>query len=116
MRTCVGCRRQAGQDELVRVRRRPDGTLAGRPYTAWSGAWLCAGSLGCVQRAARRNALTRALRAPVSPEAVLALGQDGSDDRRDRARSNRADLRFVRGWTAVVWPAGRSAPKTPLKD
>ena len=46
-------------------------TLPGR------GAWLCAGSPACLQRAARRGALSRALRAPVSAEAVLALGWEG---------------------------------------
>ena len=46
-------------------------TLPGR------GAWLCAGSPSCLHRAARRGALSRALRAPVSAEAVLALGWEG---------------------------------------
>ena len=76
-RTCVGCRRRAGQDELVRVVRTPEGSLEVGRTLPGRGAWLCAGSLLCVQRAAQRKALSRALRAPVSPEAVLALGQVG---------------------------------------
>ena len=75
-RTCVGCGRRAGPDALVRVVLTPVGTLATSRTLPGRGAWLCAGSLRCVQRAAQRNALSRALRAPVSPEAVLALGQD----------------------------------------
>ena len=37
------------------------------------GAWLCAGSSACVDLAARRNAFSRALRAPVGPDAISAL-------------------------------------------
>ena len=55
---------------------RPEGSLQVGRTLPGRGAWLCAGSLRCVQRAAQRNALSRALRAPVSPEAVLALGQE----------------------------------------
>ena len=76
IRTCVGCRRQAGQDELYRVVRGTDGSLLVGRTLPGRGAWLCAGSLRCVQRAADRNALSRALRAPVSPDVVLALSQD----------------------------------------
>ena len=43
-------------------------TLPGR------GAWLCAGSPACLQRAARRGTLARALRASVTPDQVLDLG------------------------------------------
>ncbi|MEQ1786080.1 MAG: YlxR family protein, partial [Acidimicrobiales bacterium] len=63
-RTCVGCRRRAGQAELVRVVLGPDGSLLVGRTLPGRGAWLCAGSLRCVQRAAQRNALTRALAAP----------------------------------------------------
>jgi predicted RNA-binding protein YlxR (DUF448 family) len=76
-RTCVGCRRKAGQDELVRVVRRSDGTLRAGRTLPGRGAWLCAESPSCLQRAARRGALSRALRAPVSSEAVLARGWEG---------------------------------------
>jgi predicted RNA-binding protein YlxR (DUF448 family) len=59
--------------ELVRIARTPEGSLALSRTLPGRGAWLCAGSLECLQLAARRNAVSRALRAPVSPEAVRAL-------------------------------------------
>ncbi|MDQ3680695.1 MAG: YlxR family protein [Actinomycetota bacterium] len=37
------------------------------------GAWLCAGSPACVDLAERRSAFSRALRAPVSPDAISTL-------------------------------------------
>ena len=79
VRTCVGCRRRGPQDELIRVVRRPDGTVQAGRTLPGRGAWLCAGSPACLQRAARRGALARALRAPVSAEAVLARGWEGLD-------------------------------------
>ncbi len=72
-RTCVGCRRLAAPDELVRVVLGPEGTLRVGRTLPGRGAWLCAESPRCVQQAARRNAFSRALRAPVSPDVVLAL-------------------------------------------
>jgi predicted RNA-binding protein YlxR (DUF448 family) len=41
------------------------------------GAWLCADSPACLQRAARRGALSRAMRASVNAEEVLARGWEG---------------------------------------
>ncbi|MGK2948009.1 MAG: YlxR family protein [Acidimicrobiales bacterium] len=73
----MGCRRRAPAGELVRVVRDPDGSLQIGRTLAGRGAWLCAGSPRCVQRASQRNAFSKALRAPVSPEAVQAL-QPGS--------------------------------------
>ena len=72
-RTCVGCRRVAPRRELVRFVAGPDGPVegAGRPGR---GAWLCPDP-DCLERAARRGALARALRiepATVAP-AVPAL-------------------------------------------
>jgi uncharacterized protein len=69
----VGCRRKAPADELVRVVRRPDGTLAVGRALPGRGAWLCAGSPGCAERAERRRAFDRALRTTVAPMAVAAL-------------------------------------------
>jgi len=61
----------------VRVVRTPDGSLlVGRNHPG-RGAWLCIGSVDCLHQAAKRNALSRALRAPVTPEAVMALGRAG---------------------------------------
>jgi len=75
-RTCVGCRRRAGIDELVRIVRLPDGSLRIGRTLPGRGAWLCAGSLECLNQAAQRNAFSRALRSPVSSDDVLALGPE----------------------------------------
>ena len=70
---CVGCRRTATPDHLVRVVRGAEGTLVIGRTLPGRGAWICADSPQCVQQAARRNAFSKALRAPVSPDVVLAL-------------------------------------------
>ena len=51
----------------------PGGGLAEGRARPGRGAWLCAGSVACVDVAARRRAFSRALRAEVSPEAVASL-------------------------------------------
>jgi len=72
VRTCVGCRRKASPEELVRVVRDAEGrVLLGRSLPG-RGAWLCAGSVACLDRAARRG-LARALRGEVDPASVRAL-------------------------------------------
>ena len=65
-RTCVGCRHKSGPSRLVRVARRPDGSLATGRDEPGRGAWLCAGSATCFDTAVRRRAFTRALRCEVS--------------------------------------------------
>ena len=72
-RTCVGCRRVAGPDALVRLARRPDGSLAVGRGEPGRGAWLCAGSVACFEAAVRRKALSRALRAEVRPDQLAML-------------------------------------------
>jgi uncharacterized protein len=64
-RTCIGCRRKSGPAGLVRVARRPDGTLAVGRGEPGRGAWLCAGSEACFEAAVRRRAFSRALRSDV---------------------------------------------------
>ncbi|MGI8939692.1 MAG: YlxR family protein [Iamia sp.] len=72
-RTCVGCRRTAHPDELIRVVRTPDGGLdVGRDQPG-RGAWLCPAA-ACLAEAGRRRAFARALRGQVRPEAVAGLG------------------------------------------
>ena len=79
-RTCVGCRRRADPAELVRLTRRPDGSLGVGPGPG-RGAWVCGppATEACLEAAIRRRALERALRGPVATndiEAVRArLGQ-----------------------------------------
>ncbi len=50
---------------LVRLVRQPDGTLACGRALPGRGAWLCAGSRACIERAVAKGALERAFRAPV---------------------------------------------------
>jgi predicted RNA-binding protein YlxR (DUF448 family) len=73
----VGCRRVATQDDLVRIVRHDDGTVRAGRALPGRGAWLCADSPACLQRAARRGALSRALRASVDSTAVLERGWEG---------------------------------------
>lgn len=79
IRSCVGCRRRASPSQLIRVARRPDGSLAFDRTGSGRGAWLCAveGSGAavdaCVECAGRRQAFTRAFRAAVEAEAVASL-------------------------------------------
>jgi uncharacterized protein len=64
-RTCIGCRRKSGPAGLVRIARRPDGSLAVGRGEPGRGAWLCAGSEVCFDAAVRRRAFSRALRSEV---------------------------------------------------
>jgi predicted RNA-binding protein YlxR (DUF448 family) len=64
-RTCIGCRRKAGPAGLVRVARRPEGSLTVGRAAPGRGAWLCAGSMACFDAAVKRRAFGRALRCEV---------------------------------------------------
>ena len=74
VRTCVACREEAGKRELIRLVRRPDGSLAldstGR--AAGRGAYLHA-SAECIQLARKRRSLDRALGAAVQAEVWAEL-------------------------------------------
>ncbi len=61
-RTCVGCRRRAHPDDLVRVARGRSGDLGTGRRAQGRGAWVCAGSHECLDRALARGSLARALR------------------------------------------------------
>ena len=63
-RTCVGCRRTASPEELVRIAAGADGVVAVGPGPG-RGAWLCADAPACFDRAVQRRALSRALRRAV---------------------------------------------------
>jgi predicted RNA-binding protein YlxR (DUF448 family) len=85
-RTCIGCRRTTGPAGLVRVARRPDGSLAEGRSEPGRGAWLCAASVTCFEDAVRRRAFSRALRREVSAhelawlrERLLSEGASTSD-------------------------------------
>jgi hypothetical protein len=72
-RTCIGCRRKSGPAGLVRVARRPDGSLAVGRGEPGRGAWLCAGSESCFDAALRRRAFSRALRGEVPGHELVRL-------------------------------------------
>ena len=85
-RTCIGCRRTTGPSGLVRLSRRPDGSLAVGRSEPGRGAWLCTGSVDCFENAVRRRAFSRALRSDVSGqelawlrERLLSEGESTSD-------------------------------------
>ena len=61
----------------MRIVRRDDGTVEAGRARPGRGAWLCADSPACLQRAARRGVLPRALRGSVDADEVLARGWEG---------------------------------------
>ena len=73
-RTCVACRQEAGKAELLRVVRRPDGTVARDPTgrMAGRGAYVHASS-ECIELARKRRALDSALGASLSPDVWAEL-------------------------------------------
>ena len=71
-RTCVGCRRVAGSDELVRVSRCPDGSVGVGRDKPGRGAWLCAGAIECFE-AAVPHGFSRALRTRLSEGDLAGL-------------------------------------------
>jgi uncharacterized protein len=69
VRTCVGCRGEAGKAGLTRVVRRAEGGAAidATGSAAGRGAYVHADAT-CVGLARKRKALDRALRTPIQPE------------------------------------------------
>jgi predicted RNA-binding protein YlxR (DUF448 family) len=67
VRTCVGCREEAGKRALIRLVRGPEGAVRPDPTgrATGRGAYLHADP-ACWQLARRRRALERALRAEVT--------------------------------------------------
>jgi predicted RNA-binding protein YlxR (DUF448 family) len=57
----------------VRFARLADGALAVGRTLPGRGAWLCAGSVTCLDQAVKQRAIGRALRAEVSAEAISGL-------------------------------------------
>jgi predicted RNA-binding protein YlxR (DUF448 family) len=58
---------------MVRVVRRPDGTLSVGTGLPGRGAWLCRDDAGCLELAIRRKAFERALHGPVDDSQVEAV-------------------------------------------
>jgi predicted RNA-binding protein YlxR (DUF448 family) len=71
---CIGCRRNAPVDELVRLSCAPDGSLDLGPGTG-RGAWLCAppDGLACFDQAVKRRVLDKALHTTVSDAELEAV-------------------------------------------
>ena len=74
VRTCVACRQEAGKAELVRLVRRPDGSveLVRTGKLIGRGAYIHPRT-ECVEAARKRRALDRALGAPVPAEVWLEV-------------------------------------------
>ncbi|HET7340179.1 MAG TPA: YlxR family protein [Methylomirabilota bacterium] len=86
-RTCLGCRRRRAKRELVRLVRRPDGTVAVDATGPGRGAYVCA-EPACVERALKSGRLAHAFRAACRPgegleERVLAAGPSPAVAARD---------------------------------
>ena len=62
VRTCVGCGQKAGQPALVRLRAAEGAVVVDRARSGGRGAWLHPAA-ACLDRAVKRRALPRALRA-----------------------------------------------------
>ncbi len=73
-RTCVGCGEEAPKSGLVRIVRRPDGTVAidRTGKASGRGAYLCR-SRGCLAVARKKDTLSRALKVKVPEEIYVAL-------------------------------------------
>jgi len=64
-RTCVGCRRRRGQDELVRLVAARGRVVPARPGAAGRSAYLCPEET-CLEAAEKKRAFARAFRGPVT--------------------------------------------------
>ena len=75
VRTCVGCRKEAGKRGLIRLVRGPNGEVQPDPTgrAAGRGAYLHRDA-GCIEQARKRHALERALKAPVTDGVWAELG------------------------------------------
>lgn len=74
MRTCIACRQKRSKRELLRVVRRPEGTIEIDPKGKLSGrgAYLCP-SHDCWQAALDQRKLGQALKCQVGTDQVAAL-------------------------------------------
>lgn len=83
-RTCVGCRTRCGTGNLVRVAQASDGSLMVSRTAPGRGAWLCREpgtdrpAVGCLDKALRRNAFSRAFRTDVAANGAAPLRAEWS--------------------------------------
>lgn len=77
VRTCVGCREEAGKRSLIRLVRRPEGGAKVDPtgHASGRGAYLHADP-GCVELARKRRALGRALSTTIQADLWSELAAD----------------------------------------
>jgi predicted RNA-binding protein YlxR (DUF448 family) len=79
LRTCIGCGQCRTKKELVRIVRRPDGSVVldrtGRE--AGRGAYLC-DDPACFEKAVRKKSLSRALGVPIPEELLNELRSSGA--------------------------------------
>ena len=82
-RTCVGCRRKRGQDELVRLVASHGLVVKARPGAPGRSAYLCPEDK-CLEAAEKRRAFARAFRGPVTldPAVRAMFARPGNDERR----------------------------------
>jgi uncharacterized protein len=82
-RTCVGCRRRRGQDELVRLVQDNGRVVQARPGAPGRSAYLCP-ELRCLEAADKKRAFARAFRGPVTLDPTVrdAFARRGADERR----------------------------------
>ena len=82
-RTCIGCRRRRGQDELVRLVQDRGRAVAARPGAPGRGAYLCP-EVKCLEAAEKKRAFARAFRGPVTLDLSVrdVFSRRGQDERR----------------------------------
>ena len=76
LRTCVGCGQTKEKAQLIRVIRRPDGTIMidRKGKVSGRGAYLC-DDPECLKKALKKKSLSRALQTPVPEEIRSELEQ-----------------------------------------
>lgn len=74
VRTCIGCRQDAGRGELLRLVEAPDGqvVLDARSRIGGRGAWVHP-TKACIEMAAKRHAAERSLKIPVRDVSATEL-------------------------------------------
>jgi predicted RNA-binding protein YlxR (DUF448 family) len=82
-RTCVGCRQVRAKAELVRLVRRPDGTVVVDARGPGRGAYVCPDE-ACIRQALKRGRLAQAFRQPCEAGPELAEEVRGQWRRRSR--------------------------------
>ena len=75
MRMCVGCRAMRPKRELVRIVRGAEGVISIDPKgkAPGRGAYLCAQSGVCLEKAVKTRALERALEHPIEAQVYESL-------------------------------------------